>query len=112
MSPNQGEKSVMYRSLQPNPDTEVPEVREIQPQLTIWFLLGPLVSKKLSEIMWFGTRSMDVGVTRAPLNPNSVTYLLASFKQVILASSSVLCNLGLLQGSGPIAGEGHFAHPC
>lgn len=53
---------------------------------------------------------MDVGVTQAPLNPNSDTYLLARFKQVILASSSVLCNLGLLQGSELITGEGRFAH--
>lgn len=53
---------------------------------------------------------MGVGVTWAPLNPNSVTYLLARFKQVILASSFVPCNLGLLQVSGPITGEGRFAH--
>lgn len=84
-------------------------VKEIQPQCMTHFLSGPLASQEFSEIVWFGTKSMGVGGTWVCVNPNSVTSW-ARFKQVILASSFVLCNLGLLQGSGPLTGEGCVAH--
>lgn len=49
---------------------------------------------------WFGTKSTGVGGTRSCLHPN-LSQSWARFKQVILASSFVLRNLGPLKGSLP-----------